>query len=68
MMEAVNTEVRRDIDQSKRLPEVQAAAPKALNSEAIKQQFAGDDKNNRDFFDQSFGALIKAAFNQPSAR
>jgi glyoxylase-like metal-dependent hydrolase (beta-lactamase superfamily II) len=68
MMESVNGEIRREIDQGKRLDEVQATAPKALNSEVLKQQFAGEDKDSRDFFDQSFGALIKAAFNQISAR
>jgi len=68
MMESVNNEVRRELLLGKRLADVQEAAPKALNSEAIKQQFAGDDKDNHDFFDQSFEGLIKAAFNQLSAR
>ena len=68
MMEAANAEVRREILQGKRLNEVQELAPKALNEDALKQQFGGNDKDNRDFFEQSFESMIKAAFNQLSAR
>jgi glyoxylase-like metal-dependent hydrolase (beta-lactamase superfamily II) len=68
MMETANAEIRREIDQQKRLNEVQEQAPKALNEELLKQQFAGDDKDSRDFFEQSFAAMVKAAFNQLSAR
>jgi cyclase len=68
MMEAANAEVRREILQGKRLNEVQEQAPKALNEDALKQQFGGDDKDNRDFFEQSFEGMIKTAFNQLSER
>ena len=68
MMESVNAEIRREIVQGKKLNEVQELAPKALNEDALKQQFGGNDKDNRDFFEQSFEAMIKAAFNQHSAR
>jgi cyclase len=68
MMDSANLEVRREIDQGKRLDDVQQLAPKALNEDALKQQFAGNDKDSRDFFEQSFESLIKAAFNQFSAR
>ncbi len=68
MMETANAEIRREIDQGKRLNEVQELAPKALNEDALKQQFGGNEKENRDFFEQSFESMIKAAFNQLSAR
>jgi cyclase len=68
MMDSANAEVRREILQGKRLPEVQELAPKALNEDALKQQFGGDDKDNRDFFEQSFEGMIKTAFNQLSER
>jgi cyclase len=68
MMDSANAEVRREILQGKRLNEVQELAPKALNEEALKQQFGGNDRENRDFFEQSFESMIKAAFNQLNAR
>jgi glyoxylase-like metal-dependent hydrolase (beta-lactamase superfamily II) len=68
MMESANAEVRREIMQGKRLNEVQELAPQALNEDALKQQFGGNDKENRDFFEQSFESMIRAAFNQISAR
>ena len=68
LMESTNAEIRREILQGKRLNDVQELAPKALNEDALKQQFGGNDKDNRDFFEQSFESMIKAAFNQISAR
>jgi cyclase len=68
MMDSANAEIRREIDQGKRLDDVQAAAPKALNEDALKQQFGGEDKENRDFFQESFESMIKAAFTQLSQR
>jgi cyclase len=68
MMEAANAEVRLEILQGKKLNEVQELAPKALNEDALKQQFGGNDKDNRDFFEQSFESMIKAVFNQLSER
>ena len=52
----------------KRLNEVQELAPKALNEDALKQQFGVHDKDNRDFFEPSFEGMIKTAFNQLSER
>jgi glyoxylase-like metal-dependent hydrolase (beta-lactamase superfamily II) len=68
MMEAANAEINREIHDGKRLDDVQQLAPKALNEDALKQQFGGDDKDNRDFFEQSFAGMIKTAFNQLSER
>jgi len=68
MMEAANAEINREIHEGKRLDDVQQLAPKALNEDALKQQFAGDDKDSRDFFEQSFAGMIKTAFNQLSER
>src|SRR5947199_10776908 len=62
MMEAANAEVRREILQGKKLNEVQELAPTALNDDGLKQQFGGDDRDNRDCFEQSFEYMIKAVF------
>jgi cyclase len=35
---------------------------KNLNSDALRKQFAGDDKNNRDFFNETLDGLIRAAY------
>lgn len=35
---------------------------KNLDVEALRKQFAGDDKNNRDFFNETFDGLIRAAY------
>jgi len=66
MMETANAEINREIHDGKRLDDVQKLAPKALNEDALKQQFGGNDKENRDFFEQSFEGMIKTAFNQLS--
>jgi len=34
---------------------------KNLNVDALRNQFAGEDKNNRDFFNETFDGLIRAA-------
>jgi glyoxylase-like metal-dependent hydrolase (beta-lactamase superfamily II) len=64
LIETVTTEVRREISQGKRLAEVQDSVPKAVGVDELKQQFAGNDQENRDFFDETFAGLVKAAFNE----
>jgi cyclase len=37
---------------------------KNLNVDALREQFAGDDKDNRDFFNETFDGLIRAAYTE----
>jgi glyoxylase-like metal-dependent hydrolase (beta-lactamase superfamily II) len=64
LIETVTTEVGREINQGKRLAEVQDSVPKAVAVDELKQQFAGNDQENRDFFDETFAGLVKAAFDE----
>lgn len=41
---------------------------KAIDTTALRQAFAGDDKDNREFFDQSIAKLIETARNEAVAR
>ena len=67
-LEAVTAEIGREINDGKKLQEVQEAIPKALDVNAWKQRFAGADPDSRDFFDETLAGLIKSVFNQMSAR
>ncbi|MFL5292282.1 MAG: hypothetical protein ACJ79U_12260 [Myxococcales bacterium] len=53
------------ITRSRQIPET---ALKNLPVASWRGQFAGTDKDNGDWFDQSFGGLLKAASNQISIR
>jgi cyclase len=37
---------------------------KNLNVDALRKQFAGDDKRNRDFFNETYDGLIRAAYGE----
>jgi cyclase len=41
---------------------VREQVSKNLNIEALRKQFTGDGKENRDFFDETFEGLIRAAY------
>jgi glyoxylase-like metal-dependent hydrolase (beta-lactamase superfamily II) len=59
----VNKEVHRLGNNSRVLDEVQAAVEKAIDLEAWRRKFAGDDEENREFFDGfSFPGLVRAAY------
>jgi cyclase len=58
------TYIDQEINQGKRLAEVQDSVLKAVAVDELKQQFAGNDQENRDFFDETFAGLVKAAFDE----
>jgi cyclase len=62
--------VRREVGNMPRrtLEEVQQAVAKSVDAAAWRQKFAGDDKDNRDNFDQSFDSLIKVAYKEALVR
>jgi cyclase len=41
---------------------VREQVSKDLNVDVLRKQFAGDDKDNRDFFNETFDGLIRAAY------
>ncbi|HVF91241.1 MAG TPA: MBL fold metallo-hydrolase [Blastocatellia bacterium] len=59
----VNKEVYRLGNSSRVLDDVQRAVEQAVDMSSWRQRFAGDDKDNREFFDSfSFPGLVKAAY------
>ncbi|MDQ3805069.1 MAG: MBL fold metallo-hydrolase [Acidobacteriota bacterium] len=59
----VSREVYRLGNSSRRLEDVQKAVPQAVDVAAWRRRFAGDDPDNRDFFDTfSLPGLITAAY------
>ncbi len=59
----VGKDVHRLGNNSRKLDEVQAAVQKGINIESWRQTFAGNDKDDRDFFDSfSFPGLVKASY------
>jgi cyclase len=57
----VNTEVARLVNDGKTLEEIQPIVSKLPQLPEWRQKFAGDNPEDRTFFDQSFAALIKAS-------
>jgi hypothetical protein len=64
----VNAEIEKQINDGKTLEETQEIAPKNLDVAGWRRKFAGDDVDSQTFFDQSFSALIRAAYNQIKMR
>jgi cyclase len=68
MVAAVNAEVEKELNSGMTKDQVLEAAPKNLPVAAWRGQFAGEDQDNLDMFDQSFAGLVKTASNQISVR
>jgi cyclase len=68
MVATVNAEVEKELNSGLTKDQVLDTAPKNLPVASWRAQFAGDDKDNADFFEQSFAGLVKAAANQISIR
>jgi cyclase len=68
LMQAVNMEVEKEINEGKTLEEVQAQLPKSFDVKTWREKFAGTDKDDNGFFDQSFAGLVKASYQQIKAR
>ena len=68
LMQAVNTEIEKEINEGKTLEEVQQDFPKAFDVKGWREKFIGTNQNDKGFFDQSFAGLIKASYNQIKAR
>ncbi|MFL6230219.1 MAG: MBL fold metallo-hydrolase [Pyrinomonadaceae bacterium] len=70
LTEQVVAVVRREVGNMPRrtLEEVQQAVAKSVDVAAWRLKFAGDDKDNRDNFDESFDSLIKTAYKEALVR
>jgi cyclase len=68
LMQAVNTEVEKEINEGKTLEEVQQGLPKTFDVKGWREKFAGTNHDDTGFFDQSFAGLVKASYNQIKAR
>ncbi len=68
MMDEVNAWVMQQTLNNAKLEDVQAAYAKALDVEKYRKQFAGDNQDDRGFFDTSFAGLVKASFNEAMLR
>jgi cyclase len=64
LLQTVDAQVRKEVfargSLSAKLEDVQ----KAIDLSAFKRRFAGDDKDNGEFFDASMEGLIRGSFNQ----
>jgi len=68
LMEAVNREVEKEIDDGKTLEEAQATVGGAIDMNGWRRRFAGDDDVDGAFFTSTFNALVKASYNQIKMR
>lgn len=68
LMQAVNVEVEKEINEGKTTEEVQAELPKRLDVKKWKEQFAGTDQDSQGFFEQSFSGLVKQSYVQIKMR
>ena len=68
LMQAVNTEVEKEINDGKTLEEVQEGLPKVFDVKGWREKFAGTNSDDAGFFDESFAGLVKASYNQIKAR
>ncbi len=68
LMQAVNTEVEKEINDGKTLEEVQEGLPKTFDVKGWREKFVGNNSDDVGFFDQSFAGLVKASYNQIKAR
>jgi cyclase len=68
LMQAVNAEVAKGINQGKTEDEIKEAVPKAVDEAAWRAKFVGNNAEDAGFFDQSFAGLIKASYRQISSR
>jgi uncharacterized iron-regulated protein len=70
LVDQVVSVIRKEVGSNPRqtLEELQQIVPRAVDQTAWRQKFAGDDKENRDNFDESFESLIKVAFKEAMVR
>ena len=68
LMEAVNVEVEKEINDGKTLEQVQEELPKKFDVQGWREKFVGTNAEDTSFFNQSFAGLVKASYNQIKTR
>ncbi len=68
LLEAVNAAVEIEVNLSRTLDEVLDTLPKSFDVNAWRVTFAGGNKDEIEFFDTTFEALIKASYTQIKMR
>jgi glyoxylase-like metal-dependent hydrolase (beta-lactamase superfamily II) len=68
LLKTVNAAMEKEVNNRKKLEEVQASFPKTFDVKTWKDRFAGNDPTDAGFFDQSFNGLVKRSFNQTENR
>jgi hypothetical protein len=64
----VNIEIGKLVNEGKSFEEARQQLPNRMNVTSWRQRFVGNDREDMDFFDESFDGLVKASFNQIQAR
>ena len=67
-LETVNRSVEKAVNNGKKLEETQEFVSKDIDVKAWRTRFAGNDKEDGDFFDETFSSLVKSAYNLIEAR
>jgi glyoxylase-like metal-dependent hydrolase (beta-lactamase superfamily II) len=68
LMETVNREVEKEINDGKTLEEAQATVGTAVDVDGWRRRFAGADEVDGAFFTSTFNGLVKASYNQIKMR
>ena len=68
LMDTVNREIEKEVNDGLTLEEAQAAAPDRVDVKAWRRKFVGSNEDDGAFFDVSFAGLVKASYNQIKMR
>jgi len=68
LLKTVNAAMEKEVNNRKKLEEVQEWFPKTFDVKTWRARFAGNDPEDAEFFDQSFRGLVKRSFNQVENR
>ena len=68
LMDTVNREMEKEINDGLTLEEAQERAPGALDAASWRRRFAGDSEEDGSAFDSTFAALVKASYTQIKMR
>ena len=68
LMQAVNDEVQKEINEGKTEDEIKQSVPKAVDQAAWRAKFVSDNHADVTFFDQSFAGLVKSSYRQLNSR
>ena len=67
-LDAVNRSVEKAVNNGKKLEETQEFVSKDIDLKTWRTRFAGNDREDGDFFDETFSSLVKTAYNLIEAR